>query len=106
MKSARMFVIHDRLAKAAACLERLDEERVVLGDPTLGKSVEERIIWRELLDLELQEFDEQIERLSEVGHSLIPDVGTVTHPCGEIQKQLPQRENAPTPWWRLDRFFR
>ena len=105
MKSTRMFVIHDRLAKAAACLERLDEERVVLGDPNLGKSIEERIIWRELLDLELQEFDEQIERLSEVGHSLVPDVGTVTHARGEIPQQ-PQREVAPSQWWRLDRFFR
>jgi len=50
VKSARMFVIHDRLAKAAACLERLDEERVVLGDPNLGKSIEERIIWCGLLE--------------------------------------------------------
>ena len=105
MKSARTFVMHDRLAKAAACLERLDEERVVLGDPNLGKSIEERILWRELLDLELLEFDEQIEHLSEVGHSLVHDVGTVTQACGEISQQ-PQRQVAPAPWWRIDRFFR
>jgi len=93
------------VAKAAACLERLDEKRVVLGDPNLGKSVEERIIWCELLDPELQEFDEQIERLSEVGHSLIPDVGMLTRVCGEAQQQ-PERQVPTTPWWRLDRFFR
>ena len=83
------------MAKAAACLERLDEKRVVLGDPNLGKSIEERIIWRELLDLELQEFDEQIERLSEVGHSLIPDVGMVTRVCGKAQQQ-PERQSNHT----------
>ena len=94
------------MAKAAACLERLDEKRVVLGDPNLGKSIEERIIWRELLDLELQEFDEQIERLSEVAHRPVTDVGRVTYACGEIPQQQPRREVAPSPWWRLARFFR
>jgi hypothetical protein len=105
MRNARTSLLHERLAKAVAYLERLDVERFAHGKPSLGKSIEERIIWRELLDLELQEFDEQTERLSEVAHSLVPDVGTVTHARGEIEQQ-PQRPIPPSPWWRLGRLFR
>ena len=103
MKNAR-WPQQERLAKAVAYLERLDVERFSHGNPNLGKSVEERIIWRELLDLELQEFDEQIERLSEVAHSLVPDVGVVTHGGSEIPQQRP-RPVTPSPWWRLDKLF-
>ena len=60
MKNGRGSLLQERLAKAVAYLERLDVERFSHGDPNLGRSIEERIIWRELLDLELQEFDEQI----------------------------------------------
>jgi len=63
VKSARTVIIRERLAEAGACLERLDGERSSSGDPGLGKEIEERIIWRELLDLELQGFDEEIELL-------------------------------------------
>jgi hypothetical protein len=38
--------------------------RIEWDDPHLGKSAEERVIWRELLELELQDVDEQIERIS------------------------------------------
>ncbi len=63
-----------RLAGAAACLERLDEARTLHGDLRLGKVVEEGIISRELLDLELQAFDQEIERLWEVTEDLLADV--------------------------------
>ena len=106
MKDPRTYVVNKRLAKAAACLERLDAERACCRDPNLGKGMEERIIWRELLDLELQEFDEQIERLSEVAHRTVPDVGRVTYACGEIPQAQPRRKVAPSRWWRLTRFFR
>ena len=53
------FSHRERLAEAAACLQRIDDERDSAGDPTFGKVLEERIVWRELRDLELQEFDEQ-----------------------------------------------
>jgi len=120
MKNVQTSVLYERLSKAAAYLERLDEERSSCGGPTLGKAIETQIIWRELLDLELQEFDEEIERLSDVAHSLVPEGGTVAHSergqpsgssgsspmfWGEIQ-QDPQRDNPPSPWWRLVRFFR
>lgn len=61
--------LQKRLAGAAACLERLEQARRVRGDPTLGKAVEEGIISRELLDLELQEFDEEIGHLAEVAQN-------------------------------------
>jgi hypothetical protein len=105
MKNARISVLQERLAKAVAYLELLDVERISHGEPNLGKSIEERIIWRELLDLELQEFEEEIERLAEAAHSLVADVGTATQAGSETQQQ-PQDLAAPSSWWRLGRLFR
>jgi len=51
-----------RLAQGALLLRHIDVERKLRGNPTLGKATEDRIIWRELFDLELQEVDEQITR--------------------------------------------
>jgi hypothetical protein len=53
-----------RLADAAATLELLDVERKRRRDSHYEKRVEDRIIWNELLDLELQDIDEQISRIS------------------------------------------
>jgi hypothetical protein len=75
VRDARTFSLHERLAEAAACLERLHHERACAGDPILGNAIEKRIIWRELLDLELQDFDEQNERLSAVAQNLLADPG-------------------------------
>jgi hypothetical protein len=72
---AARFMIHERLVKGREYLERLDQERTSRGEPLLGKSIEERIIWRELLDLELQEFDEQIERICHAADHLLPGRG-------------------------------
>ena len=52
-----------RLAEAAACLERLDGERERLRDSHYGKTTENRIIWGELVELELQEIDEQMRHI-------------------------------------------
>ena len=60
MKNTRTSVLQERLSKAAAYLEHLDEERAERGDSTLGKPIEKRIIWRELLELELQDAEERI----------------------------------------------
>jgi hypothetical protein len=38
-------------------------------------ATEKRIIWRELLDLELQDFDEQNERLLSAAKHLLADTG-------------------------------
>lgn len=63
MQNVRVPTIHERLAEARLRLERLDLERLLSGDPLLDKAGEQRIVWRELLDLELQDFDEQVERI-------------------------------------------
>jgi len=52
-----------RLAEEKACLEHLDAEREYRGDVDFGKTTEERIVWKELLDLELQEIDELVTRV-------------------------------------------
>ena len=58
----RSDVIRQRLAQAAASLERLDAERGRRAEPAYGKAEEERIVWSELLELELQELEEQVNR--------------------------------------------
>jgi len=52
-----------RLAEEVASLEHLDAERERRGDPGFGKTIEDRIVWGELLDLELEEIDEQVNRI-------------------------------------------
>ena len=53
-----------RLAGAFALLETLDAQRVDGEDPAFDNALEQRIIWREVLELELQAADEQIERIA------------------------------------------
>lgn len=55
--------IRQRLAEAKVRLEELEAERKLRRDWDYGKAVEERIIWGELLDLELQDIDDQIRRI-------------------------------------------
>ena len=55
--------VGQRLAKGQACLERLDAERIRRGNPGFGKTTEDRVVWCELLDLELQDIDEQVSRV-------------------------------------------
>jgi len=69
MKNGGTVSIHERLAEARTRLDRLDRERSCSGNPLLGKAVELRIVWRELLDLELQDIDEQIERICGAVHN-------------------------------------
>jgi hypothetical protein len=52
-----------RLAEEKTCLEHLDAERAYRGDSGFGKTTEDRIVWGELLDLELQDIDEQVSRI-------------------------------------------
>jgi hypothetical protein len=58
--------IRQRLAEERACLEDLDAERDRRGDAAFGKTIEDRIVWGELLELELQEIDEQVSRICRV----------------------------------------
>jgi len=54
-------LVRKRLEHGVAVLENLAQERANGRYRYLGKIVEDRIIWRELLELELQQIDEQIE---------------------------------------------
>jgi len=55
--------IWPRLAEKKACLEHLDAERACRGNSGFGRTIEDRIVWSELLDLELQNIDEQVSRI-------------------------------------------
>jgi hypothetical protein len=46
-----------------ACLDYLASERSRRGDPNFGKALEDKAIWRELLDLELEDVDKHIHRI-------------------------------------------
>jgi hypothetical protein len=52
-----------RLAKEKVLLEDLDRERAHRRNSAFGKAAEERIVWGELLDLEIQDIDERLERI-------------------------------------------
>jgi hypothetical protein len=53
-----------RLAEAFSLLEKIQPDRAYRRDSPLCRLVEDRMVWRELLELELQEADEQIKRIS------------------------------------------
>ena len=69
-----------RLAEEQACLEHLDAERAYRGDSGFGKTTEDRIVWGELLDLELQDIDEQVSRICQT--------------AGDASGQRPQRSKG------------
>jgi hypothetical protein len=46
-----------RLAEAYRCLRDIQLVRNHRGDPSFQKSLEQRMIWRELIDLEVQALD-------------------------------------------------
>ena len=50
----------DRLSKAKECLDYLEVEREYRADPGFGRLIEQQMIWRELLELELQDAEERI----------------------------------------------
>lgn len=55
--------IRQRLAEEKAFLDQLDAEREYRGEPNFGRAVEDRVIWRELLILELHDIDEEVKRI-------------------------------------------
>ncbi len=54
--------VAQRLAEAFAVIQNLEVERDFRADPFYGKDEEERIIWRELFDLEMQQLHEHFGR--------------------------------------------
>jgi len=67
-----------RLAEEQAFLEHLDVEREFRRDPAFGRITEERIVWGELLDLELQDLDEQLDRICETAGDALPRQTTLS----------------------------
>gem|GEM_PF-1483070 len=55
--------LRQRMSEEKAALEHLDAERQRRGDSRFGKTTEDRIVWGQLIDLELQEIDEQVSRI-------------------------------------------
>lgn len=62
-ESSTAKTIRQRIAEEKACLEHLDTERERRDDSGFGKTTEDRIIWGELIELELQDIDEQVNRI-------------------------------------------
>jgi hypothetical protein len=57
----------ERLIRAFTALQNIEFLRNYHQNPLFAKSMEARIIWREMIELELQDIDEQIERISAAG---------------------------------------
>lgn len=55
--------VSTRLEQAKASLDYLELERSRRADPGFGKLLEDKLVWRELLELELQEAEERITQL-------------------------------------------
>jgi hypothetical protein len=68
--------LRERLAEGKVSLERLDADRERRGDSEFGKTTEDRIVWGELIELELQDIDEQLHRI-----------------CGSRSPQTPLKSN-------------
>jgi len=52
----------ERLNDAFAAIQQIEIARINLANPGYGKQEEERIIWRELFDLEMQQLHEHFGR--------------------------------------------
>lgn len=85
----RSNAIRQRLAEEKSCLEHLDAERAHQGDSGFGKTTEERIIWGELLELELQDIDEQVSRIAQAADNAL---GPGARPSNDTR--TPPRNNG------------
>ena len=63
MNSSRALAAEERLAHGKECLDYVEAERLRLGDPAFGKGIEQGIISRELLELELEDAEARITSL-------------------------------------------
>jgi hypothetical protein len=60
MTTSGAVLTKDRLSEAKDSLDYLEGERLRRDDPNFGKLIEQQIIWRELLELELEDAEERI----------------------------------------------
>lgn len=75
MTSCTEAVIKDRLSKAKESLDYLDVEREQRNDLAFGRLVESQIIWRELLELELQDAEERIASMCDAAERALALLG-------------------------------
>jgi len=55
--------VQGRLTEAKASLDYLDAERLRRADPDFGRRLEDKVIWRELLELKLEDAEDRISRM-------------------------------------------
>jgi hypothetical protein len=79
--------VRQRLVEAKTELDRLDRERESRGDMGFGKYTENRIVWAELLDLELQDVDERFHRICR----------TAGHGAGRSPRAPGERPDSSSP---------
>jgi len=72
-----------RLLEEKTCLDRLADERLRRADEAFGRSTESRIIWGELLELELQDVDDELSRVRAVKPNQHPRNSTQSAPHGD-----------------------
>ena len=60
MQNSATMLTKERLSAAKESLDYLEAERLLRKDPEFGLQIEQKIISRELLELELQEAEERI----------------------------------------------
>ena len=60
MHTSQYMLTQKRLLEAKECLEYLDLERRRRDDPMFGMLLEQQIVSREILELEMQEAEERI----------------------------------------------
>lgn len=53
-----------RLADSFIRLQNIDLLRAQRDDPNYARTLEDRLVWRELIELELQEIDERIAKIA------------------------------------------
>ena len=71
MQPAAKLTARERLAEEYLTLLSLERDRKVEQNPHLGQVIEQGIIQRELLELELQDLDDQLERIRRVSADVI-----------------------------------
>lgn len=71
MQPAGKLTVRERLAEEYLTLLSLERDRKVEQNPHLGQVIEQGIIQRELLELELQDLDDQLERIRRVSADVI-----------------------------------
>ena len=67
--------VSGRLEQAKASLDYLELERSRRADPEFGRLLEDKLVWRELLELELQEAEERIAQLCDAAERALALIG-------------------------------